>query len=171
MRSTAIRIGAIQWCAAAIVMPMTLTLISEAFPADKRGTAIGIWGGVQGFAIAAGPVIGGTIVAGLNWHWIFWLNIPVGLVVAPLEFSRRREWTMRIGDCVERAAQINADGPGGDTRPGRTGVASRPRRRDLRARRQCHARLLDPRWETPSTPDRPSSQSINLTLASYKLLA
>jgi EmrB/QacA subfamily drug resistance transporter len=74
----------VQGAAAAIVMPLTLTLISEAFPAEKRGAAIGLWGGIAGLAVAAGPVVGGAVVDGIDWHWIFWLNVPIGIVLAPL---------------------------------------------------------------------------------------
>jgi EmrB/QacA subfamily drug resistance transporter len=74
---------AIQGAGAAIVAPLTLTLISEAFPAEKRGTAIGLWGGITGLAVAAGPVVGGAIVNGISWHWIFWLNVPIGLALIP----------------------------------------------------------------------------------------
>ena len=80
-----------QGAAAAIVMPMTLTLISEAFPTEKRGAAIGLWGGITGLAVALGPVVGGAIVGGISWHWIFWLNVPVGLVLIPLSMSRLTE--------------------------------------------------------------------------------
>jgi EmrB/QacA subfamily drug resistance transporter len=82
---------AVQGAGAAMVMPLSLTLISEAFPADKRGTAIGIWGGIAGMAVAAGPVVGGAVVQGISWHWIFWLNVPIGLALIPLSASRLRE--------------------------------------------------------------------------------
>src|SRR5207247_7748203 len=78
---------AVQGAGAAIVMPLTLTLISEAFPIEKRGAAIGIWGGVSGLAVAAGPVVGGAVVDGIGWHWIFWLNVPIGLALIPLAAS------------------------------------------------------------------------------------
>jgi EmrB/QacA subfamily drug resistance transporter len=78
----------IQGAGAAIVTPLTLTLISEAFPAEKRGVAIGLWGGIVGLAVAMGPLVGGAIVGGINWHWIFWLNVPIGLALIPL--ARRR---------------------------------------------------------------------------------
>jgi EmrB/QacA subfamily drug resistance transporter len=81
----------VQGAAAAVVMPMTLTLISEAFPAEKRGAAIGLWGGITGLAVALGPVVGGAIVGGISWHWIFWLNVPIGLVLIPLSLSRLTE--------------------------------------------------------------------------------
>jgi EmrB/QacA subfamily drug resistance transporter len=81
----------VQGIAAAVVMPMTLTLISEAFPAAKRGAAIGLWGGITGLAVALGPVVGGAIVGGISWHWIFWLNVPIGLVLIPLSIARLTE--------------------------------------------------------------------------------
>jgi EmrB/QacA subfamily drug resistance transporter len=82
---------AVQGGGAAIVMPLTLTLISEAFPAEKRGAAIGIWGGISGLAVAAGPVVGGAVIDGIDWHWIFWLNVPIGLALIPLAASRLSE--------------------------------------------------------------------------------
>jgi EmrB/QacA subfamily drug resistance transporter len=78
---------AVQGAGAAMVMPLTLTLISAAFPAEKRGAAIGIWGGIAGLAVAAGPVVGGGVIDGINWHWIFWLNVPIGLVLIPLSLT------------------------------------------------------------------------------------
>lgn len=81
----------VQGLAAAAIMPMTLTLISEAFPAEKRGTAIGLWGGITGLAVALGPVVGGAIVGGISWHWIFWLNVPIGLALIPLSMTRLTE--------------------------------------------------------------------------------
>jgi EmrB/QacA subfamily drug resistance transporter len=81
----------LQGAGAAIVMPMTLTLISEAFPAERRGTAIGLWGGVTGLAVAAGPVVGGAVISGISWHWIFWLNVPIGILLIPLSASRLTE--------------------------------------------------------------------------------
>jgi EmrB/QacA subfamily drug resistance transporter len=82
---------ALQGAGAAIVMPLTLTLITEAFPAHKRGAAIGLWGGITGLGVAIGPVVGGAVVGGISWHWIFWLNVPVGLVLIPLAATRLRE--------------------------------------------------------------------------------
>ncbi|AUY47663.1 MFS transporter [Streptomyces sp. CB01881] len=82
---------AVQGGFAAIVMPLTLTLISQAFPAEKRGMAIGLWGGIAGLAVAMGPVVGGAITNGLAWQWIFWLNVPVGLALAPLALRRLTE--------------------------------------------------------------------------------
>ncbi|MEU4287625.1 MFS transporter [Kribbella sp. NPDC026596] len=82
---------ALQGVGAAVLMPLTLTLISNAFPVEKRGAAIGIWGGVSGLGVAAGPVLGGAIVDGISWQWIFWLNVPVGLAVAALSTRLLKE--------------------------------------------------------------------------------
>ena len=82
---------AVQGAGGALVLPLTLTLLSEAFPAGRRGVALGIWSGVSGLGVAVGPVIGGAVVSGISWQWIFWLNVPVGLVVAPLALIRLTE--------------------------------------------------------------------------------
>lgn len=82
---------AVQGAGAAVVAPLTLTLLSEAFPAGRRGVALGIWSGISGLGVALGPVVGGAVVNGVSWHWIFWLNVPVGLVVAPLALMRLTE--------------------------------------------------------------------------------
>jgi EmrB/QacA subfamily drug resistance transporter len=81
----------VQGAGAAIIFPLTLTLISEAFPAEKRGAAIGLWGGITGLGVAIGPVVGGAVVGGISWHWIFWLNVPVGIVLIPLAATRLTE--------------------------------------------------------------------------------
>ena len=82
---------AAQGVGGAIVMPLTLTVISAAVPKEKRTQAIGIWGAVAGLAVALGPVVGGAIVDGISWHWIFWLNVPVGVVLVPLLLRRLDE--------------------------------------------------------------------------------
>jgi EmrB/QacA subfamily drug resistance transporter len=74
----------VQGAGAALVFPLTLTLISEAFPVEKRGAAIGMWGAIAGIAVGFGPLIGGAIVNGISWHWIFWVNVPVGLTLVLL---------------------------------------------------------------------------------------
>jgi EmrB/QacA subfamily drug resistance transporter len=82
---------AVQGAGAAVVMPLTLTLISEAFPAEKRGAAVGLWGGIIGIAVAGGPVLGGAVIDGIDWHWIFWLNVPIGLALIPLAARKLSE--------------------------------------------------------------------------------
>jgi EmrB/QacA subfamily drug resistance transporter len=69
-----------QGLGAAIVTPLSLTILTSAFPADRRGAIIGVWGGVAGLAVAAGPLVGGAVTQGLSWHWIFWVNVPIGVV-------------------------------------------------------------------------------------------
>src|SRR6476659_5574887 len=81
----------IQGIGAAMVMPLTLTLISAAFPVEKRGAAIGLWGGISGLAVAAGPVVGGAVIDGIDWHWIFWLNVPIGIALIPLSALKLTE--------------------------------------------------------------------------------
>ncbi len=82
---------AIQGAGAAIVMPLTLTILSAAVPPERRGVALGAWGAISGLAIALGPLVGGAIVEGLSWQWIFWLNVPIGIVAVPLAARWLRE--------------------------------------------------------------------------------
>jgi EmrB/QacA subfamily drug resistance transporter len=82
---------AVQGVGGAIVMPLTLTILSAVVPAEKRGLALGAWGGISGLAVAFGPVVGGAVVQGISWHWIFWLNVPIGLVLVPLALTRLQE--------------------------------------------------------------------------------
>src|SRR6187551_1866692 len=82
---------AAQGVGGAIVMPLTLTLLSAAVPPEKRGLALGAWGGIGGLAIAFGPLVGGAVVQGIAWQWIFWLNVPIGLVLVPLALRRLEE--------------------------------------------------------------------------------
>ena len=82
---------AVQGAGAAIVLPLTLTLLSEATPPQRRGMALGIWSGVSGLGVAIGPLAGGAVVQGLDWHWIFWMNVPVGIALLPLARARLTE--------------------------------------------------------------------------------
>src|SRR3954447_5610299 len=75
---------AVQGAGAAIVTPLTLTLLYAAVPVERRGMALGIWGAVAGLAIATGPVVGGAVVQGWSWQTIFWLNVPLGLLLIPI---------------------------------------------------------------------------------------
>jgi EmrB/QacA subfamily drug resistance transporter len=79
---------AIQGIGAAISTPLTLTLLADAFPPARRGIAIGVWSGVSGVAVALGPLVGGAVVQAASWHWIFWINVPIGLVLVPLASAR-----------------------------------------------------------------------------------
>ncbi len=80
---------AVQGLGAAIVTPLTLTILSAAVSRDRRGAALGAWSGVAGLAVAMGPLVGGAVVDGISWQWIFWLNVPVGLVLLPLATQLR----------------------------------------------------------------------------------
>jgi EmrB/QacA subfamily drug resistance transporter len=82
---------AAQGIGGAIVTPLTLTLLSAAMPRERRGLALGAWGGIGGLAVAIGPLVGGAVVEGISWQWIFWLNVPIGVILAPLAFLRLRE--------------------------------------------------------------------------------
>ena len=82
---------AVQGVAAAFMMSLGLALLSAAFPAERRGTAIGLFSAVTGLAVASGPLVGGAVVNGLDWTWIFWLNVPIGLIAAPLVLARVKE--------------------------------------------------------------------------------
>ncbi|MFD4510888.1 DHA2 family efflux MFS transporter permease subunit [Streptomyces sp. NPDC058457] len=82
---------AAQGVGAAIVTPLTLTLLSAAVPAERRGAAFGIWGAASGIAVATGPLIGGTLTEHLSWQWIFWVNVPIGLALIPLALLRLDE--------------------------------------------------------------------------------
>jgi EmrB/QacA subfamily drug resistance transporter len=75
---------AIQGAGAALIMPLSLTLLSAAFPPNHRGAAIGAWSAIIGTAVAIGPLVGGAIVEGFSWRWIFWINVPIGLLAAVL---------------------------------------------------------------------------------------
>jgi EmrB/QacA subfamily drug resistance transporter len=88
---------AVQGLGGAIVMPLTLTILSAGVPAEKRGVFLGAWGGISGLAVAFGPLVGGAVVNGLSWHWVFWLNVPIGLVLAPLALRRLDESTGPLG--------------------------------------------------------------------------
>jgi EmrB/QacA subfamily drug resistance transporter len=82
---------AAQGVGGAIIMPLTLTILSAGVPAAKRGAYIGAWSGIAGLAVAFGPLVGGAVVSGISWHWIFWLNVPIGVVLIPLAMRRLDE--------------------------------------------------------------------------------
>ena len=82
---------AAQGVGGAIITPLTLTILSAGVPANRRGAFIGAWSGIAGLAVALGPLVGGAVVSGISWHWIFWLNVPIGLVLIPLALRRLDE--------------------------------------------------------------------------------
>ncbi|TMK62393.1 MAG: DHA2 family efflux MFS transporter permease subunit, partial [Actinobacteria bacterium] len=82
---------AVQGVGGAIVTPLTLTILSAGVPANRRGAFIGAWSGIAGLAVALGPLVGGAVVSGISWHWIFWLNVPIGLALIPLARLRLAE--------------------------------------------------------------------------------
>jgi EmrB/QacA subfamily drug resistance transporter len=79
---------AVQGAGAALVISIALAIVSAAYPPERRGAAIGILEGITGLAVVGGPVIGGAISQGLSWEWIFWINVPIGLVALPLVLAR-----------------------------------------------------------------------------------
>jgi len=82
---------AVQGVGAAILIPLTLTLLSAAVSPERRGLALGAWGAVGGLAIAIGPLVGGAVVEGASWQWIFWLNVPIGIVLLPIAWTKLTE--------------------------------------------------------------------------------
>jgi EmrB/QacA subfamily drug resistance transporter len=81
----------LQGAGAALVMPLALALLSAAFPPQLRPKALGIFAGVSGLAVALGPLLGGAVVEGISWPWIFWLNVPIALLLIPLSLTRIEE--------------------------------------------------------------------------------
>src|SRR5437764_2065816 len=74
----------VQGLGAAAVLPLSLTILTTAFPPQKRGMIVGVYGGLAGLAVALGPIVGGAVTQGIDWHWIFWINVPIGVVALPL---------------------------------------------------------------------------------------
>jgi EmrB/QacA subfamily drug resistance transporter len=79
---------AVQGAGAALMLPLALALLSAAFPPERRAWALGIFSSVTGIAVLAGPVVGGAVTQGLAWTWIFWLNVPIGVIMIPLILTR-----------------------------------------------------------------------------------
>jgi EmrB/QacA subfamily drug resistance transporter len=69
----------VQGLGAAAVLPLSLTILTTAYPPEKRGMIVGVYGGLAGVAVALGPIVGGAITEAIDWHWIFWINVPIGL--------------------------------------------------------------------------------------------
>jgi len=82
---------AVQGAGGAMIMPLSLTLLSAAVPPERRNAALGIWGAIGGVAVAFGPLVGGAVTTGWAWQYIFWLNVPIGIVLVPLAMWKLRE--------------------------------------------------------------------------------
>jgi EmrB/QacA subfamily drug resistance transporter len=82
---------AVQGAGAAMIMPVALALLNAVFPPQRRGWALGVFGAVTGLAAVVGPVLGGAVTQGLAWQWIFWLNVPIGVLAIPLVLGRIQE--------------------------------------------------------------------------------
>src|SRR5215472_2527670 len=113
---------AVQGVGAAILIPLTLTLLSAAVPPQRRGLALGAWGAVGGLAIAIGPLVGGAVVEGASWQWIFWLNVPIGIALLPIAWTRLTESREPAGPARPRPGQ-----PGAARHRLRCGAWQRPR--------------------------------------------
>ena len=134
-----------QGIGAAIVTPLTLTLLSAAVPPERRGVALGAWGAVGGLAIALGPLVGGAIVEGMTWNWIFWVNVPIGIALIPLAwFAPARE-----------------PRPGRPARPAAAWCSprARPPRHRLGAHQRQQRGLDEPAHRRPPSPSASPSWS------------
>jgi EmrB/QacA subfamily drug resistance transporter len=74
----------VQGLGGAIVLPLSLTILTAAFPLERRGMIVGIYGGLAGLAVALGPIVGGAVTQNIGWHWIFWINVPIGVLAVVL---------------------------------------------------------------------------------------
>src|SRR3954453_1644902 len=88
---TLIAARAVQGAGAAAIMPMALALLSANFPSELRGRAMGVFSGITGLGVLSGPVVGGALAQGAAWEWIFWVNVPIGLLAIPLVLRRMPE--------------------------------------------------------------------------------
>jgi EmrB/QacA subfamily drug resistance transporter len=82
---------AVQGAGSACVMPLAMAMLTAAYPPEQRGKALGVFSALIGLAVVGGPLAGGAVTEGLAWQWIFWLNVPIGLVVIPLVLARTQE--------------------------------------------------------------------------------
>lgn len=103
--NTLIVARAVQGLGAAFVLPLSVALVGAAFPPERRGAAMGALQGLTGLSVASGPVIGGAVAQGIDWPWIFWLNVPIGLIAAPFVLAKIPE---RLDD--RNAARIDVPG-------------------------------------------------------------
>ena len=93
----------LQGIGGAAVLPLSLTILTHAFPPARRGAIVGIYGGLAGLAVASGPLVGGALTQGIDWHWIFWANVPLGVVAVALSLRMLPE---------SRGEQARLDLPG-----------------------------------------------------------
>ena len=105
---------AVQGLGGAAVLPLSLTILTTAFPARRRGAIVGIYGGLAGLAVALGPLVGGAVTEGLDWHWIFWINVPLGVAGSLLSLRLLPE---------SYGTRARLDLPGGRAGHGRCGRA------------------------------------------------
>jgi EmrB/QacA subfamily drug resistance transporter len=89
--SVLIAARALQGAGGAMIMPLSLTLLSSAVPPERRNVALGLWGAIGGTAVALGPLVGGAVTSGLSWQYIFWLNVPIGIALIPLAWWKLSE--------------------------------------------------------------------------------
>jgi EmrB/QacA subfamily drug resistance transporter len=89
--ATLIAARAVQGAGSALVMPLSVALLTAAYPVEKRGTIVGIYTALTGLAVVGGPVVGGAVTQGIAWQWIFWINVPIGALVIPLALKRIEE--------------------------------------------------------------------------------
>ncbi|MDB5076971.1 MAG: drug resistance transporter, EmrB/QacA subfamily, partial [Chloroflexi bacterium] len=82
---------AVQGTGAAFVMPLAMALLTAAYPPELRGKALGIFSGLTGLAVLSGPVVGGAVAQGIAWQWIFWINVPIGVLAMPIVLARIQE--------------------------------------------------------------------------------
>jgi EmrB/QacA subfamily drug resistance transporter len=81
---TLIAARAVEGIGGAVIAPLTLTLLTGGFPPERRSVALGAWSAIAGVGVAAGPIAGGILTSALSWHWVFWVNVPVGIAIAVL---------------------------------------------------------------------------------------
>ena len=117
----------VQGAGAALMNPATLSIISATFPPKQRGAAIGIWAGVSALALAIGPLVGGLLTEHLSWHWIFFINVPVGVIAIAASFMLITESKDETHESLDL--------------PGLGDVGARALRAHLRPDRGEHVRL------------------------------
>ncbi len=81
----------LQGVGGAIIAPLTLTLLAAGVPKERRGVALGIWSAISGIAVAMGPLVGGAVIEIASWHWMFWINVPIGLLLIPAVVRQIKE--------------------------------------------------------------------------------